>query len=137
MSALTALSHSVVYVHDLDEALAFYTEKLGLEVRTDQTMEGFRWVTVGAGQQPDLEISLMDPRSIHDEDTASKLLELVRAGALGAGVFRTEDCQATYEAFKARGVEFRGTPTERPYGIEAMFSDNSGNWFSLTQPFGA
>jgi len=136
MSALTALAHAVIYVLDQDEALAFYTEKLGLEVRTDQTLDGFRWLTLGTSQQPDLELVLMDPTKIHDEETANKILDLVKAGALGAGVWRTEDCHAAYEEFKSRGVEFREPPTERPYGIEAMFSDNSGNWYSLTQPHG-
>lgn len=136
MSALTALAHAVIYVLDQDEALAFYTEKLGLEVRTDQTLDGFRWLTLGTSQQPDLELVLMDPTKIHDEETANKILDLVKAGALGAGVWRTEDCHAAYEEFKSRGVEFREPPTERPYGIEAMFSDNSGNWYSLTQPYG-
>jgi hypothetical protein len=67
------------------------------------------------------------------EDTANQLRELVKQGALGGGVFETPDCQKTYEELKARGVEFMAAPEEKFYGIEAVFKDNSGNWFSLTQ----
>lgn len=130
------MSHAALYVHDQDEALAFYTEKLGFEVCTDMTMEGFRWLTVGPKDQPDLHLVLMKlaPSPMMDEATVAQMKDLLSKGAFGAGVFNTADCKATYEELKARGVEFMGEPQERPYGIEAMFKDNSGNWFSLTQP---
>jgi predicted enzyme related to lactoylglutathione lyase len=129
------LSHATIYVVNQDEAKKFYTEKLGFEVRTDVTMEGFRWLTVGPKTQPDLEIVLMEPKTgfKFDEAMVKNIRELIQKGAMGAGVFDTEDCKATYEELKGRGVEFLSPPQERPYGIEAIFKDNSGNWFSLTQ----
>jgi catechol 2,3-dioxygenase-like lactoylglutathione lyase family enzyme len=130
------MSHTTIYVNDQEEALRFYTEKLGFEVRTDATMEGgFRWLTLGLKSQPGLEFVLMEPKPgmMMDEETAGQLRALVGKGVLGAGVFDTDDVQATYEELKNRGVEFMGPPAERPYGIEALFKDNSGNWFSLTQ----
>jgi catechol 2,3-dioxygenase-like lactoylglutathione lyase family enzyme len=133
---ITKLSHTTIYVTNQDEALKFYTEKLGFEVRTDATMEGgFRWLTLGLKTQPDLEFVLMEPKAgmMMDEETASQLKAIIGKGVLGAGVFDTDDVHATYEELKARGVEFMGPPADRPYGIEALFKDNSGNWFSLTQ----
>lgn len=128
------LSHATIYVNDQDRALAFYTQKLGLQVKTDVTLDGFRWLTVGTPSS-DLEVVLMRPTPgpMFDEDTIAKLDELRAKGALGAGVWRTDDCRKTYEELSARGVEFMAEPQERPYGIEAMFKDDSGNWFSLTQ----
>lgn len=134
---LSRLSHTTVYVLDHNRALAFYRDTLGLEVRTDATMDGgFRWLTVGPSEQPDLEIALMVPQPGPgmSEETCQKLRELVQAGAFGAGVFSTRDCQQTYESLKAKGVAFLSPPQPRPYGIEAIFKDDSGNWFSLTQP---
>ena len=131
---IRALSHATIYVTDQDAALEFYTKKLGFEVRTDARMDNFRWLTVGPKDQKDLELVLMKPGGMIDDETRKTLEELIAKGAMGAGVFRTADCRATYEELKARGVEFRGEPAERPYGIEAVFRDNSGNWFSLTQP---
>lgn len=135
---IRGLSHATLWVHDHDEALAFYTEKLGFEVRNDNTLEGFRWLTVGPRDQKELELALMvpDPGPMYDEETCAQLRALMAKGALGAGVFRTDDCQGTYETLSARGVTFTRPPTERPYGIEAVFTDPSGNWFSLTQPRG-
>jgi len=132
---ITKLSHVSINVTDQDEALDFYEGKLGFEVRTDSTFNGFRWLTVGPKEQPDLEIALMpiQPGMMFDEETAEQMTRLVQNGALGGGVFETDDCRATYEALKRRGVEFKSPPAERPYGIEAIFKDNSGNWFSLTQ----
>jgi catechol 2,3-dioxygenase-like lactoylglutathione lyase family enzyme len=131
---INRLSHACIWVLDQDEALAFYTAKLGFEVRTDQTMDDFRWVTVGPPDQPDLEIVLIVPRPpMMDAEAAEQVKALVSKGAMGNGVFATDDCRATYEELKARGVEFIQEPAERFYGIEATFRDNSGNWFSLTQ----
>ena len=130
------MSHATIYVIDQQKALEFYRDKLGFEVRTDAPMgEGFRWVTVGPKDQPGFEIVLMEPKagSMLDEETANQLRSLVEKGVLGAGVFDTPDCQATYEDLKAKGVEFMGPPEDKFYGIEAIFKDNSGNWFSLTQ----
>jgi predicted enzyme related to lactoylglutathione lyase len=129
------LSHATIYVANQEEAKKFYTEKLGFDVRTDVTMEGFRWLTVGPKSQPDFEIVLMEPKAgfMFDEATVQQMRELIAKGAMGAGVFDTEDCRATYDELKKKGVEFLSPPQERPYGVEAIFKDNSGNWFSLTQ----
>jgi catechol 2,3-dioxygenase-like lactoylglutathione lyase family enzyme len=132
---ITNLSHATVYVLDQDEAKAFYTDKLGFEVRDDVRLEGFRWLTVGPKTQPDLRLVLMPIGSgpTTDEQDAQSLRALVTKGAIGVGVLHADDCQATFQELSARGVEFVQEPTERPYGVEAVFRDNSGNWFSLTE----
>jgi predicted enzyme related to lactoylglutathione lyase len=119
-----------------DEALKFYRDALGLEVRTDATMDnGFRWLTIGPKTQPGFEIVLMEPKEgpMWNAETAAQVRDLVKRGAFGVGVFDTDDCQATYEELKAKGVVFLQPPTERFYGVEAIVKDNSGNWFSLCQ----
>lgn len=129
------LSHVNVFVLDQDRALAFYTEKLGFEVRTDVTMDGMRWLTVGPRDQPDLNVLLAKPAPpMFSEEDAAALRGLVAKGAMAGGVIQTDDCRKSYEELKARGVEFLQEPAERPYGIEALLRDDSGNWFSLTQP---
>jgi catechol 2,3-dioxygenase-like lactoylglutathione lyase family enzyme len=131
---ITSLSHTAVWVLDQDEALAFYTEKLGFQVNTDATMDDFRWLTVSPPGQPDHELILLVPGPpMMDEAAAEQVKELVVKGVLGAGAFETDDCRSTYEELSARGVSFLAEPAERFYGIEATFRDNSGNWFSMTQ----
>lgn len=142
---LTRISHTTVYVLDQDAALDFYTDKLGFEVRSDVSMgeafegagAGFRWLTVGSPQQPDVEIILADYRMGRDEETAAQVRELILKGAFGAGVLETDDCHATFRELSARGVTFLGEPAERPYGVEAVLRDDSGNWFSVTERHGA
>ena len=133
---INKLSHTTIWVINQEEAYDFYVNKLGLEVRTDNSMEGFRWLTVGPKDQKDIEIILMEirPGMMMDQNTANQLKTMVQNGVLGAGVFETEDCRKTYEQLKSRGVVFKSEPEERFYGTEAVFKDNSGNWFSLTQP---
>lgn len=134
---ISKLSHATIWVLNQDEAYDFYVNKLGFEVRTDAKMDnGFRWLTVGPKEQKDLEIILMEIKSgmIMDENAAKQLRALVQNGFLGAGAFETKDCRKTYEELKSLGVEFKSAPEEKFYGIEAVFKDNSGNWFSLTQP---
>ena len=131
------LSHVTLYVSDQDAAKDFYVNKLGFEVNTDATMDnGFRWLTVSPKGQKDIEIVLMKlaPNPYCDEESVQLLQKLQKKGVLGAGVFNTADCQKTYEELKAKGVEFKFPPTDRFYGIETVFKDDSGNWFSLTQP---
>lgn len=133
---ISKMSHATIYVTDQDQALEFYRDKLGFKVTTDVTMDGgFRWLTVSPRDQPDFEIILMEPKAgfMFEEESANQLRTLITNGKLGAGVFDTANCQATYEELSSRGVEFLSPPAERPYGIEAIFKDNSGNWFSLTQ----
>ena len=133
---IQCLSHVTVWVLNQEEALHFYRDQLGLEVRTDSTMEsGFRWLTVGPKMQPDLEIILMCVKEspMFPPEKVAMLRGLLQSGMMGAGVLEVDDCQKTYEQLKAKGVEFSQPPTDRFYGIEALMKDNSGNWFSMTQ----
>jgi catechol 2,3-dioxygenase-like lactoylglutathione lyase family enzyme len=133
---ITRLSHATIYVLDQEEALKFYRDKLGFEVRTDATMDnGFRWLTVGPKTQPDLEIILMAVRErpMFPADKVAALKSLIQSGAMGAGVLDVDDCRKTYQELKAKGVEFLSEPADQFYGIEALMKDNSGNWFSMTQ----
>lgn len=133
------MSHASVFVTNQEEALSFYRDKLGFKVHTDAMVgEDFRWLTVCPQDQPDFEIILMEPKAgmLMDEESAAQLRSLIDKGILGAGAFHTDDCRATYAELKSKGVEFVSEPTERFYGVEAVFKDNSGNWFSLTQPTG-
>ena len=132
------ITHAQVWVHDQDEALAYYTEKVGMEVREDVTLPelgGFRWLSVGPPSQPDVALVLMlvPGPPVFDEDTAAKVREITAKGAASGIFFATDDCRATYEEMKARGVEFTEEPAERPYGIDAGFRDPSGNSFRLVQ----
>jgi len=132
------LSTTQLWVHDQDEALAFYTKKLGFEVRSDVTMPemgNFRWLTVGPPGQPDIAVVLMaiPGPPVMDEDTAEQVRTLMGKGFAGTIFLTTDDCQASYEELKSRGVEFIEKPEERPYGIDSSFRDPSGNNFRLTQ----
>jgi catechol 2,3-dioxygenase-like lactoylglutathione lyase family enzyme len=127
-----------VWVHDQDEALAFYTEKLGLELRDDVTvpeMGNFRWVTVGVAGQPDVSISLLGVPGlpVFDEETKAQIEALVAKGATGGLFFSTDDVQGTFEELKSRGVEFLQEPTEQAYGVDAGFRDPSGNQMRVAQ----
>jgi catechol 2,3-dioxygenase-like lactoylglutathione lyase family enzyme len=127
-----------VWVHDQDEALAFYTQKLGFEVRSDVTLPelgDFRWLTVGPVGQEDIAITLMaiPGPPVIDADTADEIRNLMAKGFAGTVFLTTDDCRASYEELKARGVEFTEEPEERPYGIDAAFRDPSGNHIRLTQ----
>jgi catechol 2,3-dioxygenase-like lactoylglutathione lyase family enzyme len=134
---IKGLAISTVWVLDQDRAKEFYTEKLGLEVRTDMTMGegGMRWLTVGAPSQPDVVLTLMVPGPpAMDPESVEMVKKLVAKGILGAGSLTTDDIRGDYKKLKDRGVEFLQEPQERPYGTEAVFRDDSGNWFSFTQP---
>lgn len=132
------LTNTQVWVHDQDEALAFYTEKLGFELREDVTVPelgNFRWLAVGVPGQPDVAITLMAVPGppVFDEDTRKKILELVSKGAATGLFFATDDIHGTYEELKSRGVEFQQEPTEQPYGIDAGLRDPSGNSMRVMQ----
>jgi catechol 2,3-dioxygenase-like lactoylglutathione lyase family enzyme len=131
------MSHASIFVLDQDVAKDFYVGKLGFEVNTDETMpNGFRWLTVNPKGQPGFEIILMKVApgpKLQEEDVAS-MTHLIKRGALGAGAFETADCRKTYEELKAKGVEFLSPPTDQFYGVEAVFKNPFGNWFSMTQP---
>jgi predicted enzyme related to lactoylglutathione lyase len=136
MTLLKSLTNVSVWVHDQDEALAFYTEKLGLEVREDVTvpeMGNFRWLTVGLPGQSDVALALMAIPPVFEEETQDQLRALMAKGVVSGLFFSTDDCQASYEELKSRGVEFRQEPTEQPYGIDASFRDPSGNEIRMAQ----
>ena len=135
---LKQLSHVQVWVHDQHEALAFYTEKLGMEVREDVTvpeMGNFRWLSVGTPGQDDVSITLMSIPGppVFEEETRQQILDLLAKGASGGLFFTADDVKKTYEELSSRGVEFTQEPTEQPYGIDAGFRDVSGNHFRMTQ----
>jgi catechol 2,3-dioxygenase-like lactoylglutathione lyase family enzyme len=132
------ISTTQVWVNDQDEALAFYTKKLGFEVRSDVTLPelgDFRWLTVGPAGQPDIAIVLMaiPGPPVMDAETAGQVRTLMAKGFAGTVFLTTDDCQAAYEELKGRGVEFVEQPEERPYGIDSAFRDPSGNHIRLTQ----
>ena len=135
---LTQLTNAQVWVHDQDEALDFYTEKLGLELREDVTvpeMGNFRWLTVGVPGQPDVAITLMaiPGPPVFDAETQEAIKTLVAKGVATGLFFATDDVQATYEELKSRGVEFQQEPTEQPYGLDAGFRDPSGNTMRMAE----
>ena len=141
------MSHATIYVLDQDQAKDFYVNKLGFDVKVDQSLpSGFRWLTVAPKGQSELEIILMKVGSGSDfvkmkggkADNGAKDAETVAAllkkGMFGPGAFNTADCRKTFEELKAKGVEFVSEPEDQFYGVEAVFKDPFGNWFSLTQP---
>ena len=132
------IANAQLWVHDQDEALAFYTDKLGWEVRSDVTMAemgNFRWLTVGPVGQEDFAVVLMavPGQPVLDDETRRQVLDLSAKGFAGTVFLTTDDCRASYEELKALGVEFSEQPEERPYGIDAGFHDPTGNAFRLTQ----
>ena len=132
------IANAQLWVHDQDEALAFYTQKIGFEVKADVTMPemgDFRWLTVGPAGQDDFSIVLMRVPGppVFDEETARQVHVLTAKGAAGTVFLTTDDCRASYEELKGRGVEFVEEPEDRPYGIDAGFRDPSGNHLRLTQ----
>jgi catechol 2,3-dioxygenase-like lactoylglutathione lyase family enzyme len=127
-----------LWVNDQDEALDFYTRKLGMEVRSDVTlpeMGDFRWLTVGPAGEPDIAIVLMaiPGPPVMDEATAGQVRELMSKGFAGTVFLTTDDVRAEYEELRSRGVEFTEAPEERPYGIDSAFRDPSGNHIRLMQ----
>jgi catechol 2,3-dioxygenase-like lactoylglutathione lyase family enzyme len=132
------IANAQLWVHDQEEALAFYTEKLGMEVRADVTLPelgNFRWLTVGPAGQEDVAITLMaiPGPPVMDPETADQVRTLMAKGFAGTIFLTTDDVQAAYQELSARGVEFTEQPEERPYGIDSGFRDPSGNSFRLTQ----
>jgi predicted enzyme related to lactoylglutathione lyase len=132
------IANAQLWVHDQDEALEFYTRKLGMEVRSDVTVPelgNFRWLTVGPAGQSDVAIALMaiPGPPVMDEETARQVRDVMAKGFAGAVFLATDDCQAAYDELSSRGVEFVEGPHEQPYGIDSSFRDPSGNHFRLTQ----
>jgi catechol 2,3-dioxygenase-like lactoylglutathione lyase family enzyme len=134
---LNQLANVQVWVNDQDEALAFYTDKLGFEVREDVTVPelgNFRWLSVGVpGQDVAIVLMAVPGAPVFDDETRQQILDLLAKGASGGLFFSTEDCRASYDELAARGVEFTQEPTEQPYGVDAGFRDPSGNQFRMVQ----
>jgi catechol 2,3-dioxygenase-like lactoylglutathione lyase family enzyme len=133
---ISKMSHSCIYVLDQDSAYDFYVNKLGFKVHTDAPMgPGMRWLTVCPPEQPELEITLMPIKAGMSltEESAAQLRSLVQQGTFGFWVFECKDIFATYEELKEKGVVFSKPPKKEFYGVEALFKDDSGNWFSLGQ----
>lgn len=133
---ITRVNHFSIFVLNQDSAYDFYVNKLNFKVHTDASMgPGKRWLTVVPPDQPDLEITLMaiDEGMMFNKDAAATMRKLVEAGTFGFAVFECKDILATYEELKSKGVVFKKEPKKEFYGYEALFMDDSGNWFSLTE----
>ncbi|QJY48612.1 VOC family protein [Pseudonocardia broussonetiae] len=132
---ITNVSLVTVYCLDQQEAHDFYVDLLGFETRTDVTMgEGFRWLTIGHPAQPELEVTLMTPGPPLDDTAAALVRSQLAKGGIGGLGLHVDDCRKTYEDLSARGVTFLQEPADRPYGVEAVMRDNSGNWLVLVEP---
>ena len=129
------LSHCFVNVSDPDEALPFYRDVLGLDVRTDVSAEGFRWLTLSPPQQPELEVVLLEPGSGPGRADRDALLGLLAKGSLNGLIFRTDDVDAAFETIRAAGAEVMQEPMDMPYGVrDCAFRDPSGNMVRISQP---
>ena len=133
------ITNAQLWVHDQDVALAFYTQKLGMEIRADVTLAelgDFRWLAVGPPGQEDVSIVLMaiPGAPVMDDETRKQVKDLMAKGFAGAVFLTTDDVQASYEELKERGVEFVDEPHQQPYGIDSSFRDPSGNHFRMMQP---
>jgi predicted enzyme related to lactoylglutathione lyase len=132
---ITNISLFTLYVTDQDEAKKFYVDVLGFVERADVTMgDAYRWVTIGHPAQPELELTLMVPGPPLDEGMADAVRRALAGGSMGGFGLRTDDCRKTYEELTAKGVESVQPPSDRPYGVEAVMRDNSGNWLVLVEP---
>jgi catechol 2,3-dioxygenase-like lactoylglutathione lyase family enzyme len=132
---ITKLSHATLFVRDQEKAYDVYVNKLGFKIKTDMKMDnGFRWLTVAPPRQPDMEIVLTEPNEpMFAADLVPHVRALLDKDAMGGGVWETDDAQKTYDDLKAKGIVFMKPPTKEFYGIEALFQDGCGNWFSLTE----
>lgn len=131
---ITNISLVTVYVTDQDDARKFYVDKLGFVERTDVSLgDGFRWVTIGHPSQPELEVTLMTPGPPLDDDMAEAVRRALAKGSMGGLGLRVDDCRKTHDDLVAQGVEFVQPPSDRPYGVEAVMRDNSGNWLVLVE----
>jgi catechol 2,3-dioxygenase-like lactoylglutathione lyase family enzyme len=132
---ITNVSLVTLYVTDQDEAKAFYLDKLGFEESVDLQMgDGFRWVSIVHPDHPELQVTLMVPGPPLDPEMAETIRRSLAAGTMSGFGIATDDCHKTYEELVAKGVEFVQPPADRPYGIEALLRDNSGNWLVMVEP---
>ncbi|TCC48601.1 VOC family protein [Kribbella capetownensis] len=132
---ITNVSLVTVYVNDIDEAKAFYTDKLGFAVGDDITLsEDFRWCTVHQADHRELELALMLPGPPMDAESADSIRRIMAKGSMHGFGMATDDCHKTFAELVAKGVEYIQEPSDRPYGVEAVLRDNSGNWLVLVEP---
>jgi len=132
---ITNVSLANVYVSDQDAARDFYVNTLGFELRSDVTMgDGFRWLTVGVRGQDDLEVVLYKPGPPQSPEDAETVANLVAKGVISGVGLHVDNCRKTFEELSAKGVTFLQEPSDRPYGVEAVLRDNSGNWLVLVEP---
>jgi catechol 2,3-dioxygenase-like lactoylglutathione lyase family enzyme len=131
---ITNVSLTTIYCLDQDATRDFYVDVLGFELRSDVTLNGFRWVTVGQPSQLDLEITLMVPGPPLDEEAAEFVRRQLGKGQMGGLGLRVDDCRKTHEDLASKGVEFLQEPADRPYGVEAVMRDIAGNWLVLVEP---
>jgi catechol 2,3-dioxygenase-like lactoylglutathione lyase family enzyme len=132
---ITNISLITLWVTDQDEARDFYVTRLGFEARADVAMgDGFRWVTIGHPSQPEIDVTLMVPGPPLDQEMAEAIKRSLAKGTMGGFGLTADDCKKTYDELSSQGVEFTQPPSERPYGVEAILRDNSGNWLVLVEP---
>jgi catechol 2,3-dioxygenase-like lactoylglutathione lyase family enzyme len=131
---ITNISLVTVYCLDQDEARDFYVNVLGFEAGMDVTMGEFRWVTVKHPNHPEPEVTLMTPGPPLDDDAAAFVRRQLEKGGMGGLGLRVDDCRKTAAELQAKGVQFVQEPEDRPYGVEAVFRDNSGNWLVMVEP---
>lgn len=132
---ITNVSLVSVWVVDLDESLAFYTDVLGFDPGEDITFgPDFRWVTVVHPNQPELKLHLTTPSKPLSDDLIAAMKRAQAEGGLPGVGLQVDDCRATHRDLVAKGVEFLQEPQDRPYGVEALMRDNSGNWIVLVEP---
>ncbi|MGI5242528.1 VOC family protein [Dactylosporangium sp. CA-139066] len=131
---ITNISLITTYVLDQDKARDFYVDVLGFEAASDVTMGEFRWVTIRHPSQPELEVTLMTPGPPLDDEAAAFVRRQLEKGGMGGLGLRVDDCRKTHAELVAKGVVFVQEPEDRPYGVEAVIRDNSGNWLVLVEP---
>jgi catechol 2,3-dioxygenase-like lactoylglutathione lyase family enzyme len=130
---ITNVSLVTVYVTDIDEAKAFYTDKLGFKLEEDISLPDFRWCTVYQADHPELRLALMLPGPPMDEESADWIRRIMAKGSMHGFGINTDDCRKTFDELVAKGVEYIQEPSDRPYGVEAVLRDNSGNWLVLVE----
>jgi catechol 2,3-dioxygenase-like lactoylglutathione lyase family enzyme len=131
---ITNISLTTVFCLDQDATRDFYVDVLGFQVHTDVTLDGYRWVTVCHPNQPELEVTLMLPGPPLDEEAAAFIERQLKKGQLGGLGLRVDDCRRTFTELSSKGVTFLQEPADRPYGVEAVMRDNTGNWLVLVEP---